>query len=315
MRLPDELNAWADAHKAVQVTLTVLRDDPKTGKERDKVKLPTVDWDASERWRFDRERGVSESTPLAIAPLGIAYRVETAVGGVSGPAAEAGLKPNDVIEKVRFKVAPRKPGEKETDVSAPLKPDQWAAAFVSLQSPDVVTVELTVAGKKDPVSLKPVLDETWPLPERGLLLAPDTRLQRANSIGQALYMGLYDTGTTILDVYGNLRGMITGRISFTNVGGPLTIGVVAYKFAGMGFWELIFFLGMISANLAVINFLPIPFLDGGHMVFLCYEWVRGRPAPETVQAVATWAGLGLLALLMVTVLILDVGRWIVPLVW
>ena len=51
------------------------------------------------------------------------------------------------------------------------------------------------------------------------------------------------------------------------------------------------------------------------MVFLIYEKIRGRPAPETVQAVATWAGLGLLALLMITVIILDVGRWIVPLVW
>src|SRR5262249_20956761 len=165
------------------------------------------------------------------------------------------------------------------------------------------------------VVLEPRLDGTWPLAERGLMLIPDMRLQRANGVGQALYMGLYDTGTTILDVYGNLRGMITGRISFTNVGGPLTIGVVAYKFAGMGFWELIFFLGMISANLAVINFLPIPFLDGGHMVFLIYEKIRGRPAPETVQAVATWAGLGLLILLMVTVLTIDFWRWVVPMVW
>jgi regulator of sigma E protease len=70
----------------------------------------------------------------------------------------------------------------------------------------------------------------------------------------------------------------------------------------------VWFLALISANLAVINFLPIPFLDGGHMVFLIYEKLRGKPVPESVQAPLTYVGLLLLLLLMASVLVLDVWR-------
>ena len=72
----------------------------------------------------------------------------------------------------------------------------------------------------------------------------------------------------------------------------------------------VMFLGMISINLAVINFLPIPVLDGGHMVFLLYERLRGRPAPEQVRYAATFVGLALIGSLMLFVLYLDAKRWL-----
>ena len=62
--------------------------------------------------------------------------------------------------------------------------------------------------------------------------------------------------------------------------GPLTIASVSYKIAGEDFWQYLLFLGLISVNLAVVNFLPIPVLDGGHMVFLLLEKALGRPVPE-----------------------------------
>jgi regulator of sigma E protease len=108
-----------------------------------------------------------------------------------------------------------------------------------------------------------------------------------------------------------LRGYFTGRLSvMKNLGGPVTIARVAFRFAGFDFWEFVFFLGMISINLAVINFLPIPVLDGGHMVFLLYEKIRGKPASEHVRVGATYAGLLLIAGLMVFVFYLDISRLI-----
>ena len=72
-------------------------------------------------------------------------------------------------------------------------------------------------------------------------------------------------------------------------------------------------MGVISINLAVINFLPIPFLDGGHMVFLIYEKLRGRRAPESILAPATYLGLLFLLVLMVVVVYLDVRKyWFKP---
>jgi len=65
------------------------------------------------------------------------------------------------------------------------------------------------------------------------------------------------------------------------------------------------FLGIISINLAVVNFLPIPILDGGHMVFLIYEKLRGRPPTENVKIIATYVGLAVILLLFVVVTFQD----------
>ena len=61
-------------------------------------------------------------------------------------------------------------------------------------------------------------------------------------------------------------------------------------------------------NLAVVNFLPIPLLDGGHMVFLIYEKIRGKPASEQVRNIAAYIGLGLLLALMVFVFVNDIRK-------
>jgi len=65
---------------------------------------------------------------------------------------------------------------------------------------------------------------------------------------------------------------------------------------------------MLSANLAVLNFLPIPVLDGGHMLFLLYEGIRGKPADERLQLALTYAGLFFILALMIFVLGLDINR-------
>ena len=83
---------------------------------------------------------------------------------------------------------------------------------------------------------------------------------------------------------------------------------VSYRIAGEDFWQFLLFLGMISVNLAVVNFLPIPVLDGGHMVFLILEKILGRPVPEKIFAIATYMGLALILALMVFVINLDVRR-------
>jgi regulator of sigma E protease len=109
--------------------------------------------------------------------------------------------------------------------------------------------------------------------------------------------------------YQGLKSMITGRISFQkSVSGPITIAAAAQHFAGKDLVSFLLFLGLISVNLAVVNFLPIPVLDGGHMVFLIYEKVRGKPASERVREVLTYAGVALIISLMLVVSFLDVKR-------
>ena len=126
-----------------------------------------------------------------------------------------------------------------------------------------------------------------------------------------LYRHASDTGNNMKQVGQMLYGIFTGRLSPKNLGGPITIAETAYHIAGYDIWEFIFFLGMVSINLAVINFLPIPVLDGGHMVFLIYEKIRGKPASEHVRLVATYVGLLLILSLMAFVIYLDIKRRVV----
>jgi len=104
-----------------------------------------------------------------------------------------------------------------------------------------------------------------------------------------------------------LKSLVKGDISFNkNTTGPFRIATTAYNVAGDSLPKFILFLAILSVNLAVINFLPIPVLDGGHMVFLLYEKFRGRPAPESVRVAATFAGVAVICSLMLYVIVLDV---------
>jgi regulator of sigma E protease len=237
--------------------------------------------------------------------------------GPAGPAAggDNPLQAGDLIKEVKLSYyRPEASGkEKKTEGSwVEIEPQQAAWFLQGYQSPGTVKqlaikVERNKEVKEFTVTAQE--DRDWPLTERGLFLGQDIRVQRADSFVGAVVLGLQDTRNNMWQVFQNLRGIFTGRISVKNLGGPVTIARIAFHFAGENFWEFVFFLGLISVNLAVINFLPIPVLDGGHMVFLLYEKLRGKPASETVRVGATYAGLLVLACVMVFVLYLDFTRW------
>ena len=132
-------------------------------------------------------------------------------------------------------------------------------------------------------------------------------MQRAKSFDEAVRLGARETLDKTLVVFKTIRAMGSGQVSARNVGGPITIFEVALHAAEQGMGNLLLFLTFLSANLAVLNFLPIPILDGGHMVFLAWEGVRGKPADERVQVALTLIGLSLILTLMVWALGLDLG--------
>ena len=102
--------------------------------------------------------------------------------------------------------------------------------------------------------------------------------------------------------------MIVGDISWRNVGGPIQIATVAGQSASVGVVAFISFLAFISINLALINLLPIPVLDGGHLLYYAIEWIRGQPLSEAVQAVGQQVGMAALLLLMTVAFYNDILR-------
>jgi regulator of sigma E protease len=133
-----------------------------------------------------------------------------------------------------------------------------------------------------------------------------TRVVQEKDVVAAVILGVQRTDRWVKRILNTLGSLVTGRVSATNLSGPVAIAKITYKTAETGLGEFLLFLGFISMNLAVLNLLPIPMLDGGQLAMITAERIRGRPLPESVQAGLQWAGLIMLLALMVFVVANDI---------
>ncbi|UFH50314.1 RIP metalloprotease RseP [Pseudomonas sp. KNUC1026] len=106
----------------------------------------------------------------------------------------------------------------------------------------------------------------------------------------------------------SLKKMLFGELSVKNLSGPITIAKVAGASAQSGLGDFLNFLAYLSISLGVLNLLPIPVLDGGHLLFYLIEWVRGRPVSDRVQGWGIQIGVSLVVGVMLLALINDLGR-------
>lgn len=134
-------------------------------------------------------------------------------------------------------------------------------------------------------------------------------LRKTNSPLVAASWGMTETRDFVLQFYLTLRRMIGGSVSPANMMGPVGIFTAGTKIAFRGMDWLIWFLSMISANLAVVNFLPIPIVDGGLFTFLILEKIQGRPLSPRMQTIAQYVGLAFLAGVFLFVTYHDIARW------
>ena len=102
--------------------------------------------------------------------------------------------------------------------------------------------------------------------------------------------------------------MLTGDANLKNVSGPISIAQFANYSAEGGFTQFLRFLGLISLSLCIMNLLPIPILDGGHLLYYFIEWVKGSPLSDRAQAVGHYLGLGALLALMCLAFFNDLSR-------
>jgi regulator of sigma E protease len=325
-RLPDQLRQWAYQRGNGEKMIKIRLKRPAGHDAQGQVVERTLPWDDS--WQDEPSAPSGEGSPRAIDGLGLAYAVKSQIDAVApdSPGAKAEvtkdgkvakgavfpLQKGDVIKAVRY-FGKTPEGKFEQDMELKVGGDQgayalWLAEEVSAGRRLGLVVQ---RGEDDPVEvvLEGVEDSGRPQISRGIAFESDLRLDKADSLGQALQMGVRHTGRLIYRIYQNLAAMASGNISFSkNASGPIDIAAVSYNIAGDSLPMFVLFIGMISVNLAVINFLPIPVLDGGHMVFLIYEKLRGRPAPETIRVAATFVGLAMIASLMLFVIFLDVQK-------
>jgi regulator of sigma E protease len=131
--------------------------------------------------------------------------------------------------------------------------------------------------------------------------------QTRNPVTAAVW-GITETRDFILQFYVTIQRMVQGSISYQNMMGPVGIFTAGTKFAYKGLDWLIWFLAMISANLAVVNFLPIPIVDGGLFLFLIIEKIKGRPLSARTMSIAQIVGLAVILGVFLLVTYQDIAR-------
>jgi regulator of sigma E protease len=138
--------------------------------------------------------------------------------------------------------------------------------------------------------------KVWQL---GILAAPvaDDALLRFGPL-QAVPEALSQTRQMASDIVGMLARMVTGQASLKNISGPITIARVANGSASLGPAWFLNFLAILSLSLCIMNLLPIPVLDGGHLLYYLIELVKGSPVGERALVAGQYVGLALLASLM-----------------
>lgn len=183
------------------------------------------------------------------------------------PAAAAGLQVDDLITAIDGRT-----------VRDPLQ----VTLLIERKPGEEVRFEVERAGEEIEIFATPapedlfneIAQESRTVGRVGIAIGPE-RYQFG--VGRALAHGW---GTTVYwsrAVVQFLGDLVTGRSSAREVGGPIMIGQISGQAARAGFWRLLSFMAIISINLAVFNLLPIPVLDGGHLVFLGIEAIQGRP--------------------------------------
>ena len=226
-----------------------------------------------------------------------------AVGQVTpASAAEAaGLKPGDAIVRVN---------------NAPIRYFSDLKNLVEKSRGEPLTLEITRDGKPlsiqatpTPVTAKNIFGETVAEFRLGVV-GPKEAIHVAQNPWQAMASGLRQTWEMVALTGTSFWKLVMGVVPMSSIGGPIMIAELVGQQSAQGLASLIMLTAMISVNLAILNLLPIPILDGGHILFFALETIFRRPVPEKVRTVTTKIGFGLLVALMLLATGNDVNRLI-----
>ena len=136
----------------------------------------------------------------------------------------------------------------------------------------------------------------------------EKKIIRKYGLAKSCVVGTHKTVVNIKRIYMTIQGFVSKKLSTKALGGPVLIAQASYESAKSGIGKLMYFMAIISINLAVINILPVPVLDGGHLLFLGIEKIKGSPISEKTMAIANYIGLGLILSLMIYATKNDIMR-------
>ena len=252
-----------------------------------------------DKWLY----GADEPNP--IIELGIEpWRPQTAAVVAQldpeGPAQAAGLQLEDTIVAID---------------GQPMNDWQAVVQYVQVRPNDAVLLSVARAGQTRDVRVLLTAQGSEPQLRGYLGMGVNggewpADMLREVSFGplEALVEGAQRTWTMSALTLGSLKKMLFSELSVKNLSGPITIAKVAGASAESGLRSLLNFMAYLSISLGVLNLLPIPVLDGGHLLFYFAELVRGRPLSERIQGYAMQIGIALVVSVMVLAVFNDLAR-------
>ncbi|MDP7591171.1 MAG: sigma E protease regulator RseP [Litorilituus sp.] len=243
-------------------------------------------------WQFSPDK-TSALVSLGITPFRPQVYNEIAQVSPDSPAALAGLQAGDKLMALNGQVL--LPGWLDFSQKIKAFPEQEVTLTIERFgltknlsiTPKVVDVKGQRIGY---IGVSPKADE-WP---------SEYRIELTYDIFSALGESLLRTWNLVTLSFDMIGKLITGDVSVKNLSGPISIAQGAGNSAGYGFVYFLGFLALISINLGIINLLPLPILDGGHLLYYLIELLTGKPVPENIQEAGfKFGALALFALMMI----------------
>jgi regulator of sigma E protease len=170
---------------------------------------------------------------------------------------------------------------------------------------DAVALDITVTPR--PMKTRNLFGEEVEAYKIGISPSPHTVIERRNPLsafGEGIRQTWVISKLTVISIYKLFQGVISPK----TLGGPILIAQIAGAQAKEGIVHFLLFMALLSINLAILNLLPIPILDGGHLLFYGIEMVTGREINVRWREMAQQVGFVLLILLMIFVFMMDIER-------
>jgi regulator of sigma E protease len=313
LALDDELTPdWEELMRQIAIIPvgdTVILRYARQGAESE-VKITTSSND-----RFKKVTGLNQE----ISYLGIEYYEfhdnDPLVGDVTedSPAAAAGFLKGDKVTAINHQ-AVRFWSEMTSEIQAlqpPVEPvSSGCNADLRVPASHPLKMDILRNGQALTLEVTPKFNEkanAWIIGVGKVTTPPELLVMKQYGPVQAIVSGFGESLRMIKLTGKVLWGLITGKVHLSQIGGPVQIAKVTGDAATAGFGEYLFILAFLSLNLGVMNLLPIPVLDGGHIFFMALEGLRRRPLSPRFRQISTQMGLITLLLLMLLVTANDMN--------
>ncbi|TLD41284.1 MAG: Membrane-associated zinc metalloprotease [Candidatus Jettenia ecosi] len=219
-----------------------------------------------------------------------------------------GLKVDSIVEGFPAEKIGLKPGDRITSLNENEVKD-WNTLLQMIMTGHgkPMVIEWMRGNERLVSTIEPQKDEKNAVGSIGVKFREKTVIKKYGLLGSCV-VGTKKAIINVQRLYLTIKGFFSQRLSPKNVGGFILIAQASYESAKVGFGKLVYFLGILSLQLAILNILPIPVLDGGHLMFLAIERIKGSPVSQRTLSIAQYIGFAIIITLVIYATRNDIMR-------